>query len=93
MELNRGRIGLLAGMGIGATLMYFLDSKGGGRRRALARDKSIKYSKKTGRAVEGKALDMRNRAKGAVAETRGALREMSDGDGELRSRPSPAGMR
>ena len=43
LHLDRGHnLSMLAGLGLGATLMYFLDSRGGGRRRALVRDKSVK---------------------------------------------------
>jgi len=79
-KLSNPKLSLLAGAGLGATLMYFFDSLGGGRRRALLRDKSIKAKRKTRETVEGRARDVRNRAKGVVSETRSAL------DGEKKSR-------
>jgi hypothetical protein len=67
--MERGKnLSMLAGLGVGATLMYFLDPRGGGRRRALVRDKSLKATRKTKRAMHGRAQDVRNRAKGAAHE-------------------------
>jgi hypothetical protein len=67
--MDRGKnLTLLAGAGLGATMMYFLDPRGGRRRRALARDKSIKVSRKTRENVSGRAHDVRNRVRGAAHE-------------------------
>ena len=67
--MARGRnLSMLAGLGVGATLMYLLDPRGGGRRRALMRDKSIKVSRRTMEALRGHAQDARNRMKGAAHE-------------------------
>lgn len=52
-------IRILGALGIGALAMYFFDPENGRRRRALLRDKAVHYNK-----------DLRNRAQGAVAETR-----------------------
>ena len=69
MHLNREtNLTMLAGLGLGATLMYFLDPRGGGRRRALMRDKAIKAQRKTREGMSGRAQDMRNRMKGAAHE-------------------------
>ena len=62
------KLTMLAGLGLGATLMYFLDSRGGGRRRALVRDKAIKAQRKTRETAQGRAQDVRNRMKGAAHE-------------------------
>jgi hypothetical protein len=59
---------VLGGVGLGAALMYLLDPSGGGRRRALIRDKAVGLSHDITDAVEGKAKDLRNRAKGLVHE-------------------------
>jgi len=62
------KLTMLASLGLGATLMYFLDARGGGRRRALVRDKAIKAQRKTREAAHGRAEDARNRMKGAAHE-------------------------
>ncbi len=67
LNINRGTT-MLAGLGLGATLMYFLDSRGGGRRRALVRDKGAKLKRKTRQTATGRAEDARNRMKGAAHE-------------------------
>jgi hypothetical protein len=67
--MERGKnLSMLAGLGVGATLMYFLDPRGGGRRRALVRDKSVKVSRKSKETLHGRAQDIRNRMKGAAHE-------------------------
>ena len=60
---------LLGGVGLGAALMYMLDPDQGRRRRALARDKIVSASNKTGKAIGKKSRDLRNRAQGVIAET------------------------
>ena len=67
MKVGRN-LNMLAGVGLGATLMYFLDPRGGRRRRALMRDKSIKVSRKTRESVTGHVHDFRNRMRGAAHE-------------------------
>jgi hypothetical protein len=59
-------LAILSGIGLGAALMYFLDPQGGGRRRALVRDKAIKFNRQTRETLEGKAKDISNRTKGLV---------------------------
>ena len=74
MESDRGRqLSLLMGIGIGATLMFFLDANRGARRRALVRDKSIKATRRLREAVEGHAEDTTNRVKGKAAEARASI--------------------
>lgn len=73
-SVNTGLI-LLGGIGIGAALMYFLDPDKGTRRRALVRDQfmSLGTSLRT-RAPESlgaKGRDLRNRAQGLAAKTKG----------------------
>jgi len=75
------RSGWLIGAGVGAGLMYVLDPRQGRRRRALARDKLVSVLQRADDAIEGRAGDLANRARGIVAET-GALfrgRDASDG--------------
>ncbi len=71
---------LLAGIGIGAALMYFIDPVGGGRRRALARDKATSAIHSVGRGLKGRGEDLRNRARGAAAELRNAGDDNPDDD-------------
>ncbi len=63
------------GAGVGAGLMYLLDPQGGGRRRAVARDKSVSALKKGGEAAAKTSRHLGNKTKGLVAETRSRLRE------------------
>lgn len=82
---TRGRVGyslgdtgntgltLLAGMVIGAGLMYLFDPEQGGRRRALLRDKFIALSNDTTDIVGKTSRDLRNRAQGVIAETTKAI--------------------
>jgi osmotically-inducible protein OsmY len=62
---------LVAGIGIGAALMYFLDPVGGGRRRALVRDQATGALNTTEGELKGRGADLRNRVRGAAAELRG----------------------
>ena len=61
---------LLAGIGIGAALMYIFDPVRGRRRRALARDKATSALNTAERELKGRGEDLRNRAHGAAAELR-----------------------
>jgi hypothetical protein len=56
------------GAGLGAGLMYLLDPQGGGRRRALARDKTVSALKTGGNAALKTGKDLGNRTKGLVHE-------------------------
>lgn len=64
---------LLVGAGAGAGLMYLLDPDQGNRRRALVRDQLVRARHMTGDAVDATSRDMRNRARGVVAELRARL--------------------
>lgn len=85
---------LLAGMVAGATLMYFLDPQQGGRRRALLRDKLVKYSNDTANVLGKTSRDLRNRAQGVIAETTKAIglggREVGNSEGESTGQQSSA---
>jgi hypothetical protein len=66
-------LAMLAGLGIGATLMYLFDPKGGNRRRALIRDKGTSLRTKTQKAVSGKITDLKNRSQGLLHDTKEAF--------------------
>jgi osmotically-inducible protein OsmY len=65
----------LAGVGVGAGLMYMLDPDRGNRRRALVRDQIVSARHRADDRVTGLAKDVQNRAKGTVAETVARIRE------------------
>lgn len=67
--------GLLAGLGLGAALMYLLDPGRGGRRRAQFRDKFIRGFRVGRREVISHAADIRNRAMGTLAEVKASASE------------------
>jgi hypothetical protein len=54
--------------GLGALTMYYFDPQQGARRRALVRDQLVHARTVARREAEKKAKDLRNRARGAVAE-------------------------
>jgi hypothetical protein len=64
---------LLVGAGTGAGLMYLFDPDLGNRRRALLRDQLVHAGHLTGDAMDATSRDMRNRARGVVAELRSHL--------------------
>jgi gas vesicle protein len=79
------------GAGVGALAMFIFDPDNGRRRRALARDKMVHYGKEAVDTVESAARDLRNRAQGIAAETRGAVSNVMQWTGvERRSRPRGA---
>jgi hypothetical protein len=60
-------ISFLAGVGLGAGLMYVLDPQMGRRRRALARDQFVRLAHEAEDAAGVVARDMRNRAQGVAS--------------------------
>jgi hypothetical protein len=64
---------LLVAAGAGAGLMYLLDPEVGNRRRARMRDRLVHARHVTGDAMDATSRDMRNRARGVVAELRARL--------------------
>ena len=76
--MNKDRLTLLGsaglGAGLGAGLMYLLDPQGGGRRRALAKDKCVHAAKTSGTAVGKASRDLGNRTKGLIAGAGSKLR-------------------
>jgi hypothetical protein len=79
-------IGLIAGLMLGAGLMYMFDPKGGNRRRALVRDKARHYGRLTSQKLRRQAQHGMDRARGAVAEARATLRHEPVADEQLRER-------
>lgn len=59
---------LLFGLGVGAGMMYFLDPDNGERRQKLVRDQVIRWRNQGDEAIETGIHDLRNRAKGMLAE-------------------------
>lgn len=75
---------LLSGLVGGLAAMFFLDPDQGRRRRAMARDKLVKWMGVARRTAGGRAVDLRNRAVGAAHEARSAISGTADslaGDG------------
>lgn len=66
-------IRILGALGIGALAMYFFDPENGRRRRAMARDKAVHYGNEASQYADATYEDLRNRAEGVVAETRGLV--------------------
>ncbi len=80
MRKHASRTGaLLAGLGLGAALMYVLDPTRGARRRALLRDQANSALRTGRREFHRRAEDLKHRAEGAVAELRGRLKERKEG--------------
>lgn len=68
--MKRG-FSLLGALGIGAGLMYLFDPQFGNRRRSLIRDQAVSLLNRSDMFVEKAARDVRNRARGVLAETTG----------------------
>ncbi|MEJ2706027.1 MAG: SRPBCC family protein [Anaerolineales bacterium] len=64
---------ILAGIGIGAGFMYYLDPERGNRRRALVKDRFMSAKRQADDAIDGTVRDLRNRSKGLLAETAARL--------------------
>lgn len=60
-------LALIGGVTVGAGLMFILDPDRGRRRRALMRDKSMRWSRKTREFAGSASRDVRNRAIGMGA--------------------------
>jgi gas vesicle protein len=78
-----------AGFVLGALAMFILDPDQGRRRRALARDKMVRYGNDVGDFVSSTAKDLSNRAYGIAKETQGAAREQLGIEGGAET-PGPA---
>lgn len=77
---------LLAAVGLGAALMYFLDADSGARRRNVLRDQIASASRQLADALRDRSAHARNRAVGTVAEVRGRLEEEDVSDEQLVAR-------
>ena len=64
--MQRG-LSMLAGMGLGAGLMYIFDPRMGRRRRATARDKIVSMAHQAQDAADVVTRDMKNRARGLAS--------------------------
>ncbi len=74
-------IGLfLGGLGLGGGLTYLLDPDQGRRRRAKIRDQAIHVGHVASDGLDTATQDLRNRARGMVAETKGRLKREHVGD-------------
>jgi hypothetical protein len=76
----------VAGAGIGGALMYFLDPRGGARRRALVRDRTARAIRTGKEELHQEVEDARKRISGAVAEARGRMRREPVDDEQLVAR-------
>ncbi len=84
----RSALGILTGLGLGAAAMYLFDPQGGRRRRALIRDKAVSINRRTQDAVRGGAVDLSNRAKGLLHETKSAFSGESSPTSEPQQYPN-----
>lgn len=71
-------MGVATGLALGAIAMFILDPDQGRRRRALARDKALRYGREVGDFVAGTSKDLKNRAYGVAKEAEGMVREHMD---------------
>jgi uncharacterized membrane protein len=83
LELKNKSFNLISTLGLGALLMYVLDPQTGRRRRAQARDKIIRYGRKTAEAVDITVRDLKNRTLGLAAETRNLVSKKPVSDDAL----------
>lgn len=77
---------LLTSLGLGAGLMYFFDPRLGNRRRALVRDKVNSLVNNLDDSVDVAMEDMRNRARGVLAEMSAKLTDQGAPDWILEER-------
>jgi len=91
VELAGIALAAAAGVTVGAIAMFILDPDSGKRRRAVARDKVLRYQREAVDAVESAMRDLRNRAMGTAAEAKSAVSNVMSWTGtERRSRPRNA---
>jgi len=77
---------LLTSLGLGAGLMYFLDPQEGNRRRAMVRDKMNRLVGNLDNSIDVVQEDLRNRARGVLAELSARLSEQGAPDWILEER-------
>jgi gas vesicle protein len=71
--------GFATGLFLGALAMFIFDPQQGPRRRALVRDKMVRYGNEASDYVSGAAKDLSNRAYGVAKETEGLVRDKIGG--------------
>lgn len=82
----------LVGAVAGALAMFILDPDSGRRRRALARDKAARLTHEATDAVQSRARDLSNRARGLAHEAAGAVSNVMPWTGvERRAKPRSNG--
>jgi len=81
-----GGTGTLAGLGIGAGLMYFFDPQMGNRRRALLRDRLVSLSNDLNDGLTVAIRDATHRIQGLMAETRSLVSEDAPTKEQLQAR-------
>src|SRR4051794_20461001 len=79
-------LALLTGLGLGGALMFFLDPRGGARRRALVRDRTARAMRAGREELRQDVEDARNRISGVVAEARSRRRHETVDDEQLVAR-------
>ncbi len=75
---GKSLVGALLGALAGSVLMYFLDPRGGARRRALLRDQIVHLRHQGQDMIEGAggtASRVKDRARGTMIETQGRIQE------------------
>ncbi|HYD53864.1 MAG TPA: BON domain-containing protein, partial [Gemmatimonadaceae bacterium] len=85
-DRRNGIFTLLAGAGIGAAIMYFLDPARGARRRHLLADQATSAARTGRETARDVAVDLGNRARGTAAELRGMARTAPVTDEQLVAR-------
>jgi osmotically-inducible protein OsmY len=63
---------------LGAGLMYMFDPRTGRRRRAITRDKAMKYARRSAERAQALAQQAADRARGVIAEARADDEEWVD---------------
>ena len=81
--------GFATGLFLGALAMFVFDPQQGARRRALVRDKAVRYGTDAADYVSSTAKDLGNRAYGMAKETDAFVRGKMGGDGAARSEQNP----
>lgn len=74
---------VVAAAGAGATFMYLFDPRTGTRRRALIRDRLIRWTRLAQKGMATTWRDARNRGQGLLAEARALFIDQSVGDETL----------
>jgi uncharacterized membrane protein len=77
---------LLATLGLGAGLMYFMDPQHGNRRRALVRDRVNRWIYSLDESLDTARQDLRNRTRGVLSEMTARLSDQGAPDWILEER-------